>query len=141
MPVLTAAPLPLLYGWRMTRAPAPVARSPVSSFEPSSTTRISCQSATERRSVISGPIEALSLKAGMTIDVAAVLETVAIVLGAADEPLDNPVPRDHVGPVVSRVAEGRRPPPVRGQTSEGRARSEEHTSELQSRQYLVCRLL
>src|SRR3712207_8226759 len=27
------------------------------------------------------------------------------------------------------------------QTPEGQARSEEHTSELQSRQYLVCRLL
>src|SRR3712207_7733818 len=29
----------------------------------------------------------------------------------------------------------------RGRTSGGRPRSEEHTSELQSRQYLVCRLL
>src|SRR3712207_6865470 len=29
----------------------------------------------------------------------------------------------------------------RASTARGRARSEEHTSELQSRQYLVCRLL
>src|SRR3712207_8922813 len=31
--------------------------------------------------------------------------------------------------------------PLRGSASAPRARSEEHTSELQSRQYLVCRLL
>src|SRR3712207_8077982 len=30
---------------------------------------------------------------------------------------------------------------VRGEVSAGHRRSEEHTSELQSRQYLVCRLL
>src|SRR5258707_7393114 len=35
--------------------------------------------------------------------------------------------------------ERHRPHP--GHCSEGQARSEEHTSELQSRQYLVCRLL
>src|SRR3712207_8585356 len=32
-------------------------------------------------------------------------------------------------------------PAPRGGVGQGRARSEEHTSELQSRQYLVCRLL
>src|SRR5258707_5140217 len=32
-------------------------------------------------------------------------------------------------------------PPTRGSPSRPSARSEEHTSELQSRQYLVCRLL
>src|SRR3712207_8189610 len=32
-------------------------------------------------------------------------------------------------------------PPARGRGHRGQARSEEHTSELQSRQYLVCRLL
>src|SRR3712207_7612266 len=37
-----------------------------------------------------------------------------------------------------RLAERRRAPPDRGGP---RRRSEEHTSELQSRQYLVCRLL
>src|SRR3712207_7676659 len=36
---------------------------------------------------------------------------------------------------------GRRSPAISGRTSTGRQRSEEHTSELQSRQYLVCRLL
>src|SRR3712207_8742620 len=44
-------------------------------------------------------------------------------------------PRGHHGP--------RRPGPVRGASGAGGRvpRSEEHTSELQSRQYLVCRLL
>src|SRR3712207_7178473 len=44
--------------------------------------------------------------------------------------------------------DGRRPPPAAGggprrrpDGDAGRRRSEEHTSELQSRQYLVCRLL
>src|SRR3712207_7110644 len=37
------------------------------------------------------------------------------------------------------LSEGRRRPRARGQRSG--MRSEEHTSELQSRQYLVCRLL
>src|SRR3712207_8429419 len=36
---------------------------------------------------------------------------------------------------------GRRPAPRRGRSRPPRRRSEEHTSELQSRQYLVCRLL
>src|SRR3712207_8995884 len=35
----------------------------------------------------------------------------------------------------------RRPALVQNQRGRGRPRSEEHTSELQSRQYLVCRLL
>ena len=41
MPLFTAAPLPLLYGWRTTRAPAPAAASAVPSVDPSSTTMIS----------------------------------------------------------------------------------------------------
>src|SRR3712207_8506091 len=44
---------------------------------------------------------------------------------------DHPVPR-------APAQAGRR---VRGGEEHARARSEEHTSELQSRQYLVCRLL
>src|SRR3712207_8707981 len=36
---------------------------------------------------------------------------------------------------------GRQPPPAQGAPGDHRGRSEEHTSELQSRQYLVCRLL
>src|SRR3712207_8757319 len=45
---------------------------------------------------------------------------------------------------VLRSAAGARAPLARGQgdcSLAGRTRSEEHTSELQSRQYLVCRLL
>src|SRR3712207_8329395 len=51
------------------------------------------------------------------------------------------------GPVVrSRAARRRARPPSRRGRPDGRrrgsgSRSEEHTSELQSRQYLVCRLL
>src|SRR3712207_7493043 len=47
-------------------------------------------------------------------------------------PTGSVAPRDSAPPPVGRrTANGSRP----------RARSEEHTSELQSRQYLVCRLL
>src|SRR3712207_8336995 len=55
------------------------------------------------------------------------------------------VQRHHVG-VGEQLVERRAPPgvaeceAVRG-VEEGHPRSEEHTSELQSRQYLVCRLL
>src|SRR3712207_7580811 len=42
----------------------------------------------------------------------------------------------HGGPEVLRYEEAPRPAPKAGEV-----RSEEHTSELQSRQYLVCRLL
>src|SRR5215472_13127083 len=71
IPLLTAAPLPLLYGWRMTRAPALSARVAVSSLDPSSTTTSSFQAAAARNDVTSAAIDAASLKAGMTIDVRA----------------------------------------------------------------------
>src|SRR3712207_8158135 len=48
------------------------------------------------------------------------------------------------GPAAGRAAGTRRPSPVawtRNPPSPFAPRSEEHTSELQSRQYLVCRLL
>src|SRR3712207_7650851 len=42
----------------------------------------------------------------------------------------------------SSPAAARRPPgPPRGRRPPSRSRSEEHTSELQSRQYVVCRIL
>src|SRR3712207_7054976 len=44
-------------------------------------------------------------------------------------------------PVVSTTARLRRARPSESTTPPTRPRSEEHTSELQSRQYLVCRLL
>ena len=71
MPLFTAAPLPLLYGCRTTRAPACVASALVPSLDPSSTTRISCHGAAALRSRTTAPIEAASLKAGITIDVSA----------------------------------------------------------------------
>src|SRR3712207_7319887 len=40
-----------------------------------------------------------------------------------------------------QAAEGRQGQGQGGEARQGRERSEEHTSELQSRQYLVCRLL
>src|SRR3712207_90439 len=45
------------------------------------------------------------------------------------------------GPVVARSGPGPGPDPGPATATTGTARSEEHTSELQSRQYLVCRLL
>src|SRR3712207_7114545 len=42
---------------------------------------------------------------------------------------------------VLRIGSGREPEPVRTIPDVYLPRSEEHTSELQSRQYLVCRLL
>src|SRR3712207_7384204 len=47
-------------------------------------------------------------------------------------------PRSQTMPEPCRVAKGQAPEPARPRD---RRRSEEHTSELQSRQYLVCRLL
>src|SRR3712207_8408565 len=48
-------------------------------------------------------------------------------------------PRRRAGAVPARV--GAALPALRQERPRGVARSEEHTSELQSRQYLVCRLL
>src|SRR4051812_19635552 len=70
MPVFTAAPFPLLYGWRITRAPAAAASRAVSSVEPSSTTTISRHAAAACSPRTTAPIDAASLKAGMTTDVA-----------------------------------------------------------------------
>src|SRR3712207_8356086 len=42
---------------------------------------------------------------------------------------------------TDRLVERAAPPPHLAGVGAGQARSEEHTSELQSRQYLVCRLL
>src|SRR5262245_9401638 len=71
MPVFTAAPLPLLYGWRSTRAPAAAASAPVASIDPSSTTRISRHGAAVASSRTTAPMDAASLKAGITTDVSA----------------------------------------------------------------------
>src|SRR3712207_8822571 len=49
--------------------------------------------------------------------------------------------RVHDRPRPLRAQEQRREPAGRREGGGGAARSEEHTSELQSRQYLVCRLL
>src|SRR3712207_7511578 len=60
-----------------------------------------------------------------------------------------PVPADHRLPPPQRLRQARRrvadrarpPAPRQAGRPTRRERSEEHTSELQSRQYLVCRLL
>src|SRR5579864_8980355 len=65
----------------MTRAPAAAACAPVSSVDPSSTTRISSQGAAAARSRTTTPMDAASLNAGMTIDVRAAFEASAIVAG------------------------------------------------------------
>src|SRR4051812_13611395 len=65
MPDFTDAPLPLLYGWVTTCAPARRARSPVPSVEPSSTTMICCHAAAARSSVTTDSIDPDSSNAGM----------------------------------------------------------------------------
>src|SRR3712207_7387636 len=49
--------------------------------------------------------------------------------------------RASLGRLLEALARGSGPPPSRVLVVDDRRRSEEHTSELQSRQYLVCRLL
>src|SRR5262245_12858052 len=69
-PVLTAAPLPLLYGCRTTRAPASRARAAVASLEPSSTTMISRHRAARWSPWTTAPIDGSSSCAGITIETA-----------------------------------------------------------------------
>src|SRR5688572_8203459 len=66
IPVFTAAPLPLLYGCLMTRAPAAAAAVAVPSVEPSSTTSISRQAAATSSDWTTVPTAAASSYAGMT---------------------------------------------------------------------------
>src|SRR3712207_7397250 len=62
--------------------------------------------------------------------------------GDADHDPVEPVVRDeHVGAAAEGQPVLAAPPYVEDGVGEGVRRSEEHTSELQSRQYLVCRLL
>src|SRR3712207_8856626 len=65
--------------------------------------------------------------------------------GPVSRPCDHPLAtaehgRPAAGP-VDRLGVTRRPAPGRRGHDVAHGRSEEHTSELQSRQYLVCRLL
>src|SRR4051812_15685824 len=99
MPVFTAAPLPLLYGWRTTDAPAALARAAVSSLDPSSTTMISRHPAASRRRDTTPPMASASSMAGMTI------ETVDV---SAKQLLDHAVPRNGAGVGLSRFAEALR---------------------------------
>ena len=68
MPLLTAAPLPLLYGCRITQAPVAAACAAVSSDDPSSTTRISRHAAEADNARTTAAMAADSLYAGMTIE-------------------------------------------------------------------------
>jgi hypothetical protein len=61
MPDFTAAPFPLVYGWRTTRAPARWAITAVSSLDPSSTTMISRHGAAEASSDTTREMDAASL--------------------------------------------------------------------------------
>src|SRR3954468_17411550 len=71
IPVLTAAPFPLLYGCVATIAPAAVAVAAVASRDPSSTTMISCQRAAALSPATTPPMTSASLYAGMTIETVA----------------------------------------------------------------------
>src|SRR5215467_6854541 len=70
MPVLMAAPLPILYGWRTTFAPAFIATSELPSVEPSSITMIS-ELVSRNARIASNNSESLSasLKTGMIIEI------------------------------------------------------------------------
>src|SRR3712207_8213534 len=60
----------------------------------------------------------------------------------ADEIGVTVIPRANLAEVVHRAREqAEREEATRQWVRQGKTRSEEHTSELQSRQYLVCRLL
>src|SRR3712207_8521086 len=64
--------------------------------------------------------------------------------GPAARPQPQPQPQPQPGSAPPSLTIGRHPTPTSGPqrvTGVDRIRSEEHTSELQSRQYLVCRLL
>src|SRR3712207_9118106 len=63
-------------------------------------------------------------------------------LGGRRHGAAHPRPRARRQGLQAAVAVQRAAPPAaRGRAGDDPARSEEHTSELQSRQYLVCRLL
>src|SRR5215204_155500 len=111
MPVFTAAPLPLVYGWRTTRAPARAARSPVASREPSSTTRISLHSASARRLDTTSPIASSSFNAGIT------METLD---GSAKQALHDTVPGDLPRARESCLAELRGTCAIGGETDDCR---------------------
>src|SRR3712207_7233524 len=65
----------------------------------------------------------------------------ALPISGADRRRDRVARRRAGGGGVREHRQADRPHAVRGDPADGRPRSEEHTSELQSRQYLVCRLL
>src|SRR5579872_6670564 len=111
MPVLTAAPLPLLYGWRTTRAPASAARDAVSSPDPSSTTRISCQRSAAASPRTTTPTDADSLNAGITTDV----RPASVGSDMGHQRVHDGVPGDAAHAFVSGVAERARERAVRGE--------------------------
>src|SRR5512135_3667362 len=106
IPLLTDAPLPLLYGWRITRAPAASAASRVPSPDPSSTTRISRHAPADDRAATTAPIASASLNAGMRTVVCSSEAT----SHRPDQLLDHAVPCDKAGAFERRGAEIRREP-------------------------------
>src|SRR5262245_61006483 len=114
MPVFTAAPLPLLYGWRITVAPTAEAFALVASVDPSSTTRISCHAAAPRRSATTRPIAEASLNAGMTTDV-------AFGSGISHQLRDDTVPGDGARAIVTGIAERARARAIIGKARDRRS--------------------
>src|SRR6185369_13445826 len=99
MPVFTAAPLPLLYGCRMTLAPAAPARSPVPSLEPSSITMTSRHRAADSSRETTSPMTGASFMAGITTETDP---------GSAKELLHDAVPCHLCGAYQPCVPESRR---------------------------------
>src|SRR5260221_9883018 len=105
MPLSTGAQFPLLYGWRSTRATAAAACVAVSSVDPSSTTSISRHGAAAAKSRTTAPIDAASLKAGITTDVSAASAISHQPLAISHECVHDAVPRDGPRALVAGVAE------------------------------------
>src|SRR4030095_1803223 len=103
IPVLTAAPFPLLYGCRTTHAPAARALADVSGVEPSATTSTSRHGAAARKEATTVPMASASFIAGMTI------ETLD---GSAKQLLDHAVPRDRLRDVPAGATEPLRERPI-----------------------------
>src|SRR6185369_8882303 len=103
------------------RAPAVAAIAPVSSGEPSSTTRISSQGAAAARSRTTGAIEATSLKAGITIDVCAARTASVIRSALGHEAIDDTIPADRACALVAGIAERLRASRIGGQMCNRRA--------------------
>src|SRR5262249_48118867 len=123
MPDFTAAPLPLLYGCRTTRAPAHDASVAVASPDPSSTTRISRHGAAALSARTTEPIDAASLKAGITMDVSdgSAISQQGSASAPSHEAIDDVIPRDVANALEAAAPRRAGPPPIGGEPRDCRS--------------------